>query len=29
VASPSKAKIADKIQNRTMTVFSFQPLSSK
>ena len=29
VASPSNAKTADRIQNRTMTVFSFQPLSSK
>ena len=29
VASPSSAKMADRIQNRTMTVFSFQPVSSK
>ena len=29
VANPSSAKTADKIQKRTMTVFSFQPLSSK
>ena len=29
VASPSSAKIAERIQNRTMTVFSFHPLSSK
>ena len=29
VANPSSAKMADRIQNRTMTVFSFQPLSSK
>ena len=29
VASPSRANITDTIQKRTMTVFSFQPLSSK
>ena len=29
VARPSRAKSIDKIQNRTMTVFSFHPLSSK
>ena len=29
VANPSSAKMADRIQNRTMTVFSFQPVSSK
>ena len=29
VANPSSAKTADKIQNRTMTVFSFQPTNSK
>ena len=27
--SPSSAKMADRIQNRTITVFSFQPVSSK
>ncbi len=29
VANPSRAKMAERIQNRTITVFSFQPLSSK
>ena len=29
VANPRSAKIAERIQKRTMTVFSFQPLSSK
>ncbi len=29
VASPSRANITDMIQKRTMTVFSFHPLSSK
>ena len=29
VANPSSAKMADIIQNRTITVFSFQPVSSK
>lgn len=29
VARPRSAKMAERIQNRTMTVFSFQPLSSK
>src|SRR5688500_1605107 len=29
VASPSKANMTERIQNRTITVFSFQPLSSK
>ena len=29
VANPRSAKMADRIQNRTITVFSFQPLSSK
>jgi hypothetical protein len=29
VASPSRAKMTERIQNRTMTVLSFHPLSSK
>ena len=29
VASPRRAKMTERIQKRTMTVLSFQPLSSK